>query len=76
VYMDRRDARRRDRYQQLATVAAHEAMQQANLPINDDNRERIGVILGTGVGGIQTLVDQDGVQQKQGCAASARLPSP
>jgi 3-oxoacyl-[acyl-carrier-protein] synthase II len=66
VYMDRRDARRRDRYQQLATVAAHEAMQQANLPINDDNRERIGVILGTGVGGIQTLVDQDGVQQKQG----------
>jgi 3-oxoacyl-[acyl-carrier-protein] synthase II len=66
AYMDRRDARRRDRYQQLATVAAREAMQQANLPINDDNRERIGVILGTGVGGIQTLVDQDGVQQNQG----------
>lgn len=66
AYMDRRDARRRDRYQQLAAVAAQEAMQQANLPINDDNRERIGVILGTGIGGIQTLVDQDGIQQNQG----------
>jgi len=54
----RREARRRDRFQQFAAVAAQEAMQQAALEVNDDNRERIGVILGTGVGGIQTLVDQ------------------
>lgn len=58
-YMGRRDARRRDRYQQLATVAASEAMGQANLEITDENRERIGIILGTGVGGIQTLVAQE-----------------
>ncbi len=57
----RREARRRDRYQQFAAVAAQEAMTQAALPINDDNRDRIGVILGTGVGGIQTLVDQERV---------------
>lgn len=57
-YMERRDARRRDRYQQLATVAAQEAMEQAKLPINESNSHRIGIILGTGVGGIRTLVEQ------------------
>jgi beta-ketoacyl-acyl-carrier-protein synthase II len=64
--MDRRDARRRDRFQQLATVAAHEAMRQANLSITDENRERIGIILGTGVGGIQTLVEQEHVVLNNG----------
>ncbi len=57
--LDKRIARRRDRYQQLATIAANEALAQAQLPINDDNRERIGVIMGTGVGGIRTLVEQE-----------------
>jgi 3-oxoacyl-[acyl-carrier-protein] synthase II len=65
-YLDRRDARRRDRYQQLAAVAAKEALAQAQLPITDDNRERIGVILGTGVGGIQTLVEQEHIRQEKG----------
>ncbi len=60
-YMSRRVARRRDRYQQLATVAAGEALRQADLTITDENRERIGIVLGTGVGGIQTLVDQEHV---------------
>lgn len=58
-FMDRRDARRRDRCQQLATAAAREAMEQSGLVVNDDNRERIGIFFGTGVGGIQTLVDQE-----------------
>lgn len=58
-YMDRRDARRRDRYQQLAVVAANEAIRHAGLTVNDDNRNQIGVILGTGVGGIQTLIQQE-----------------
>lgn len=58
VAIGRRESRRRDRYQQFATVAAQEAMRQAALEVTDDNRDRIGVILGTGVGGIQTLVDQ------------------
>jgi 3-oxoacyl-[acyl-carrier-protein] synthase II len=57
--LGRRDARRRDRYQQLATVAANEAMAQSGLKITDDNRERIGIYLGTGVGGIRTLVEQE-----------------
>lgn len=65
-YLDRKEARRRDRYQQLATVAANEAMQNAGLTITDDNRERVGIILGTGVGGIQTLVEQEHLVMEKG----------
>ncbi len=57
----RREARRRDRYQLFATVAAQQAMAEADLEVTDANRERIGVIFGTGVGGIQTLVEQEAV---------------
>ena len=59
AFLGRRDARRRDRFQQLASVAAIEAMEQSGLQVTDDNRERIGIYMGTGVGGIRTLVDQD-----------------
>jgi 3-oxoacyl-[acyl-carrier-protein] synthase II len=65
-FLDKRLARRRDRYQQLATIAANEAMAQAKLPITDANRERIGVIVGTGVGGIRTLVEQEHVVIEKG----------
>ena len=65
-YMDRKDARRRDRYQQLATVAAAEAMGQANLTITPDNRERIGITLGTGIGGMRTIIEQEVVLRDGG----------
>ncbi|MDT8306917.1 MAG: beta-ketoacyl-ACP synthase II [Anaerolineae bacterium] len=65
-YLGRRDARRRDRNQQLATVAAREAMSQAGLEISDANRERVGILFGTGVGGIRTLVDQELTLQDRG----------
>ena len=71
-YLGRKEARRRDRYQQFATVAANEALSQSGLIITDDNRQRIGVILGTGVGGVPTLVEQDHVMQEKG----ARRVSP
>lgn len=57
--LGQRDARRRDRYQQLASVAAIEAMQHSGLQVTDENRERIGIYMGTGVGGISTLVSQE-----------------
>ena len=65
-YMDRRDARRRDRYQQFATVAAAEAFRQSGLEITEENRQRIGIYMGTGVGGIQTLVEQENVRLNKG----------
>jgi 3-oxoacyl-[acyl-carrier-protein] synthase II len=60
-YMDRKDARRRDRYQQLAVVAANEAMRQAALTVTEENRERIGITVGTGIGGMRTIIEQEAI---------------
>jgi 3-oxoacyl-[acyl-carrier-protein] synthase II len=66
LLINSRDARRRDRYQQFATVAGMEAMLQSGLEITDENRERIGIYMGTGVGGIQTLVNSEHVRLEKG----------
>jgi 3-oxoacyl-[acyl-carrier-protein] synthase II len=56
--LGRREARRMDRYTQLAAVAVLEAVGHAGLTISDGNRDRVGVILGTGIGGAGTLVSE------------------
>ncbi|MFB9860288.1 beta-ketoacyl-ACP synthase II [Salinicoccus siamensis] len=56
-YIDRKEARRMDRFTQYAMVAADEAVADSGLDITDDNRERIGVWIGSGIGGIQALED-------------------
>ena len=66
VYLSKRDARRRDRYQHFASVAGMEAMQESGLEITDQNRERTGIYIGTGVGGIRTLVDSEHIRMDQG----------
>lgn len=65
-FLGRKEARRRDRFQQFAAVAANEAIAQSGLAITDENRQRIGVILGTGVGGVRTLVEQDHIFHEKG----------
>jgi 3-oxoacyl-[acyl-carrier-protein] synthase II len=65
-YLGKRDARRRDRFQQLATVTGNPAMEDSGLEITDQNRERIGIYIGTGVGGIRTLVNQEHIRQDRG----------
>jgi len=53
-YLDRREARKMDRFTQMAVVCARMAAEHANLG-NDLDRQRAGVIIGTGIGGIETL---------------------
>lgn len=53
-----REARRMDRGTQFALAAAQQALEDAELEITDANRDRIGAVIGTGIGGIQTLYDQ------------------
>lgn len=53
-----RDARRMDRGTQFALAAAQQAVQDADLEINDSNSDRIGAVIGTGIGGIDTLYDE------------------
>jgi beta-ketoacyl-acyl-carrier-protein synthase II len=54
VLIDRKESRRMDRFTQFAVVAADEAARDAGLEINEENRDRVGVILGCGVGGLAT----------------------
>jgi 3-oxoacyl-[acyl-carrier-protein] synthase II len=53
-----RDARRMDRCTQFALSAGQEAVEDAKLKIEDANRDRIGAVVGTGIGGIETLYEQ------------------
>lgn len=53
-----REARRMDRYTQFALAASMQAVADARLEIDDANRDRIGIIIGTGIGGLGTLFEQ------------------
>ena len=53
-YLDRKEARRMDRFAQLAAVAAQEACRQAQLTPGSMDPYRVGVIIGSGIGGITT----------------------
>lgn len=61
-----REARKMDRFTQFATVAAMEALEQAALKIDESNRDRVGVVIGTGIGGIGTLLEQVNVLHERG----------
>ncbi len=54
-YMDAKDARRFDPFVQFAVACAHQAVKQACLQIDESNADRIGVILGTAIGGLVTV---------------------
>jgi 3-oxoacyl-[acyl-carrier-protein] synthase II len=51
-YMDRRDARRMARFSQLAVAATRQAIEDAGLDLNRVDRERVGVLMGNGIGGM------------------------
>jgi 3-oxoacyl-[acyl-carrier-protein] synthase II len=61
-----RDARRMDRFVQFALASSLQAVNHANLVISETNRDRIGVILGTGIGGMNTLFQQMEVYFQRG----------
>ena len=54
-FLDRKEARRMDRFTQFAAVAAQEAVRNAKLDITENNATRIASMIGTGIGGIITL---------------------
>ncbi len=54
-YMDRREAKRFDRFIQFAIACTTQAVQDAGLHVNEDNADRIGVIFGTAIGGLTTI---------------------
>ena len=65
-YMDRKEARRLDRFIHLAVAAAREALSSSELAITPENRDEVGVFIGSGIGGITTLADQIEVMRVRG----------
>jgi len=65
-YMDKKDARRTDRFIQLALAAAREAMASSGLRITAENAERVGVSVGSGIGGIATIEEQHKILLERG----------
>lgn len=61
-----RDARKMDRFTQFATAATLEALEQADFSVTESNCDRTGVLIGSGIGGISTLLDQIEVMRERG----------
>ncbi len=57
TYMDRKEARRADRFAQMAVASAGQAIADAKLEITPETAPKIGVAFGSGIGGVGTLVD-------------------
>jgi 3-oxoacyl-[acyl-carrier-protein] synthase II len=57
-FMDRKEARKQDRFTQYALVATQEAIEDAALPIDAIDKDRVGVIWGAGIGGLETFQNE------------------
>ncbi|MGI6576273.1 MAG: beta-ketoacyl-ACP synthase II [bacterium] len=67
-YIDKKEARRMDRFTQFAVAGAKIALDDSGLDLEQVNPERCGVILGAGIGGLATFEDQCQVLHKRGVA--------
>jgi 3-oxoacyl-[acyl-carrier-protein] synthase II len=65
-YFDVKDARRLERFVQFAVIAAREAIADAQLKIDESNSENIAVVIGSGVGGAMSAVEQSRILETRG----------
>jgi 3-oxoacyl-[acyl-carrier-protein] synthase II len=66
LYMERKEAKRMDRFAQFGVSASKQALADAQFVINDLNAEQVGVIIGTGIGGLKVLEDQQEIYLTRG----------
>ena len=64
--LGRKEARRLDRFSQFACVAALEALEDAGIDMANEDADKVGVLIGSGVGGIMTITDQHKVLLNRG----------
>jgi 3-oxoacyl-[acyl-carrier-protein] synthase II len=64
--LGRKEARRLDRFAQFACVAALEALEDAGLDMANEDADRVGVLIGSGVGGIMTITEQHKILLNKG----------
>jgi 3-oxoacyl-[acyl-carrier-protein] synthase II len=65
-HMDKTEARRNDRFTQFILAASDEAVEDSGINLDKIERNRIGVIIGSGIGGLQTLLNQHSVLLSKG----------
>lgn len=65
-YINRKEVRRMDRFTQFAVAASQEAVKNSGLQITDDNRNNIGAMIGSGIGGLITISEQLKVLNEKG----------
>lgn len=65
-HFEKKEARKLDRYTQLGIVAADEAIEMSGLELDKEDRDRIGVILGSGIGGMASFEDEHAKLLKSG----------
>ena len=66
AFVGRKQARRMDRFVQMAAASALEAVDHSGIKIDPSNRERVSVMIASGIGGIITLSEQIGVMNTKG----------
>ena len=57
-FIDRKEARKMDRYTQLAMISAMQAVKDSGMDLESVDKNRIGVVFGVGIGGIKTFEDE------------------
>jgi 3-oxoacyl-[acyl-carrier-protein] synthase II len=71
-----KDVRRTDRFAQLAVAAANMAMQDGGIDLEKVNRDRFGVIVSSGIGGLKTLQDQHSILMTKGPSRTSPFTIP
>ena len=66
LWMDRKTVRKTDRFVQFGIAGAKQAVQDSGLVITEENADRIGVIVGSGIGGIETIERQHKIYLEKG----------
>ena len=76
AYMTPKESKRMDRFSQLAVAAATQALEQSKLTINSTDSEKIGVIVGSGMGGVNTMLAQSRILLQNGpdCLSPLTIP--
>jgi 3-oxoacyl-(acyl-carrier-protein) synthase len=71
-YMEAREARRRDRFEQFASAAAQEAIKDSGLDVAKEDPGRIGIIVSSAIGGLKSIADAVLRTTRRAHAASTR----
>ena len=66
AWMNKKNIRKTDRFVQFAIAAANQAVKDSGFEINESNAERVGVIIGSGIGGIATIEKQHNIYLNRG----------